>query len=454
VSTILDRYQELHPTSASLFEEARRIFPDGVTHDIRRFTPFPVYVDHARGSRKWDVDGHEIIDYVMGHGALLLGHLYPTVESAVEKQIHLGTHLGASHRLEVEWGRKVLELIPSAERVRFTSSGTEATQMAVRLARAFTGRDRIVRFEGHFHGWNDSVFGAIAAFDEDPRSPGIPTPALKQQLILPQNDADALATALAEHRDEVAAVIVEPTGANYGTNPIELDFLTAVRDLTEKAGVLLIFDEVVTGFRASPGGAQARYGIRPDLTCLAKIVAGGLPGGCVAGGEELINQIAFEDGQGHQTKGRIAHPGTFNANPLSCAAGIACLEAVATGEPNRAADAAALRLASGMNEVIARRKAEGCVYGTASMLHILLGQPAHLPDDGITFVWDSTDRRKAPRTSWDVEVALRRSMLNEGVELMHAGMLVSAVHTDADVDQTIAAFDASIAAMQAEGTLR
>src|SRR5712692_2427693 len=172
--TILERFEQIHPNSAKLFEEAREVFPDGVTHDTRYTTPFPVAVDRARGSHKWDVDGNEIIDYVMGHGALLLGHLHPAVEAALEQQIHLGTHLGASHPLEVRWGRLVQQLVPSAEKVRFTSSGTEATQMAVRLARFFTGRDRVIRFEANFHGWNDSVFGAIKYGDEAPYSPGIP----------------------------------------------------------------------------------------------------------------------------------------------------------------------------------------------------------------------------------------------------------------------------------------
>jgi glutamate-1-semialdehyde 2,1-aminomutase len=226
-----------------------------------------------------------------------------------------------------------------------------------------------------------------------------------------------------------------------------------MRELTARAGVILIFDEVVTGFRASSGGAQARYGITPDLTCLAKIVAGGLPGGAVAGRADLLDQIAFGDDGGRDAKQRIAHPGTFNANPLSCAAGIACLEAVATGEPNKRADDAALRLSSGMNEVIARRGVQGCVYGYASMLHILLGVPARLPDDGITYGWDSGDHRRAPRTPAGVEAVLRRAMLNEGVDLMHAGMMVSAVHDERDVDATIAAFDRSLAAMQAEGAV-
>ncbi|HLZ68313.1 MAG TPA: aspartate aminotransferase family protein [Dehalococcoidia bacterium] len=451
--TILERYEQTHAGSAAMHAEAAKVFPSGVTHDIRHFTPFPICVQRARGSRKWDVDGNEIIDYVMGHGALLLGHLHPAVEAAVEQQIHLGTHLGASHPYELAWGRLVQQLVPSAEKVRFTSSGTEATQMAVRLARFRTGRSRVIRFAGHFHGWSDTLIEARGGSAEDPSAPGIPGVALRQQLSLPQNDIDALANALAEHGSDVAAVILEPTGAAWGDNPIDLSFVQAVRELTAKAGVILIFDEVITGFRASKGGAQARYGILPDLTTMAKIVAGGLPGGCVAGRADLLDQIAFTDDPEHDSKGRISHPGTFNANPLSAVAAAACLSEVAKGEPNKAADAAALRLASGMNEIVAKRGVQGCVYGYASMLHILLGQPARLPDDGITYVWQSQDHRRAPHTAHEIEFALRRAMLNEGVDLMHAGMMVSAVHDDRDVDATIEAFDRSLAALQAEGVV-
>jgi glutamate-1-semialdehyde 2,1-aminomutase len=450
VTTIVERFEQMHPASARMNAEACEVFPNGVTHDIRRFTPFPICVDRARGSRKWDVDGNELVDYVMGHGALLLGHLFPSVESALEEQIHKGTHLGASHPLELRWGQLVKQLVPSAEKVRFTSSGTEATHMAIRLARAFSGRHLVVRFEEHFHGWNDSVFGNFAAYDPSPHSPGILEDVIKHQLVLPQNDVDALATALAEHGEEIAAVILEPTGAKMGGNPIDREFVQALRELTEKAGVLLIFDEVVTGFRASKGGAQTVYGIRPDLTTLAKIVAGGLPGGAVTGRADLIDQIAVT-GDPQKDSNRIVHQGTFNANPLSAAAGVACLQEVATGEPNQRADAAALRLASGMNEVIARRGVDGCVYGFASMLNILLGVPARLPDDGITFVWQSQDHRAASKTSERVALALRQAMINEGVDLMRTGALVSAVHSDKDVDFTIEAFDRSLHAMQAEG---
>ena len=294
--TILDRYVELHPASQRLSERAGRVFPDGVTHDMRRNSPFPLYVQRAAGSRKWDVDGHEIVDYVMGHGALLLGHNHPLVMAAVAAQAPLGTHYGASHELEIAWGELVQRLVPSAQKLRFTSSGTEATMMALRLARAYTGREKIVRLREHFHGWNDSVTGQPARRADDP---GVARAAARHPRCVdrrvPQNDAVALERTLREEAGEIAAMILEPTGAHWGTEPIDVDFVRRARELTAELGIVLIFDEVITGFRVSPGGAQQAYGITPDMTTMAKIIAGGLPGGCVAGRADIIDQIAVRE---------------------------------------------------------------------------------------------------------------------------------------------------------------
>jgi glutamate-1-semialdehyde 2,1-aminomutase len=441
--TIRATYERLHPRSATLHKQALGIFPDGVTHDTRRFTPFPLYVERAQGPRKWDVDGNELIDYVSGHGALLLGHGRREVVEAVQRQAALGTHLGASHEHEIAWGRWVQQLIPSAERVRFTSSGTEAVHMAVRLARAFTQRDLVVRFAGNFHGWSDTVSSVM----------GVPQAARGLQLILPQNDAAAFERALADHGDAIAAVIIEPTGASMGGLPVDPAFLHLLRDRTARAGIVLIFDEVVTGFRISPGGAQAYYGITPDLTTLAKILAGGLPGGAVAGREDLLAMINFTDPSGAPRTARVPHPGTFNANPLSAAAGAAALAIVATGEPHRAADAAARRLATEMNAVIRRHEVPGCVYGQSSLLHILLGQEAPVPADGITWEWPDGERTTVPHTAPPLVTAFRQAMINEGVDPMGVRLIVSAAHDDAAVEHTIAAFDRALAALQEEGLL-
>jgi len=451
--TILETYKRLHPRSAGLYEQALGVFPGGVTHDTRHALPFPIFVDRAEGSRKWDVDGNEIIDYVSGHGALLLGHSNEQIRAAVRDQIERGTHFGASHEGEIAWGRIVQQLIPSAERVRFTSSGTEATQMAVRLARAFTGKDKLLKFEHHFHGWSDSVTGAIVPGAEYPRSVGVPQSTLAEQIVLPPNDAEAVEQTFGE-REDIAAVILEPTGAHMGRYPLLPEFLRDLRGICSRAGVVLIFDEVVTGFRASPGGAQALYGVIPDLTTLAKILAGGLPGGAVAGRADLLNRIAHSDDPEWNRAERVEHPGTFNANPLSAAAGRACLEIVAAGQANAQATRTSVQLAKGMNEVLARLGARGCVYGAATVLHVLLGQDCLPPEDGISWNWPGEDRRWVPTLAAAPMVALKRGLINEGVDLMSDGrLIVSAVHGNPEVTATVAAFECTVTQMLDEGII-
>ncbi|MEX0785317.1 MAG: aspartate aminotransferase family protein [Dehalococcoidia bacterium] len=451
MTTILERFEELHAGSRRLHERAARVLPDGVTHDVRYFTPFPVYVERAQGSRKWDVDGNEIVDFVMGHGALLLGHSYPAVTEAVARQLERGTHYGASQELEVRWAERVTELIPSAEVVRFTSSGTEATMMAVRLARAFTGRDTFVRFEQHFHGWNDNMAGAPDREGVHPHAFGVPDSTLSNVVVLPQNDPDALRQALRD--EDVAAVILEPTGASWGSLPLDPAMLPLLREATAEAGAVLIFDEVVTGFRVAPGGVQSLSGVTPDLTTLAKILAGGLPGGAVAGKREILSLIEFGGGDARNFAGRVPHPGTYNANPLSAAAGNAALEQVATGEHHARANELNRALVRRLNEVIGSEGVAGCAYGDASMFHLILGQECPPPVDGFAWDWQGQPGERMPRTPRDAVWALRRGMLNEGVDLMGTGGLVSGVHTSADAERTVEAFTRTLRCMKQEAIL-
>jgi len=292
-SPIIAAYRAATPGSAAASEKASRLFPSGVTHDSRYIEPYGLYISRAQGPRKWDVDGNCYVDYFGGHGALLLGHCYPKVVEAVNRQIERGTHFGASHETEIAWAEWVLKLVPSAERVRFTSSGTEATLMAVRLARAFTGKSKLIRFKHHFHGWHDHMTSGYASHFDGSPTPGVLSGVAGGLLLAEQNDAEGLARLLDEN-DDIAAAIIEPTGAHGARLPIDPPFLTALRELTRRHGVVLIFDEVVTGFRVSPGGAQAEYGIRPDLTTLAKILAGGLPGGAVAGRKDILDLLDFQ----------------------------------------------------------------------------------------------------------------------------------------------------------------
>ena len=259
------RFYDLHPKSAELHDNARGLFPNGVTHDARRQDPFQLYYTHAEGAAKYDVDGNRILDYFPGHGALILGHSRPEVVQAVQDQMAMGTHFSGSTEHEIEWGNWVRELIPTAEKVRFHSSGTEADMMAIRMARAYTGKSKVIKFEDHFHGWSDYLVAGSEGIG------GIPQETLSTMIVLPPNDIEVFEKTLQEN-DDIAAVILEPTGAHMGLEPILPEFLTQLREVTERYGVVLIFDEVVTGFRVSRGGAQEYFGIRPDLTTLAKIL--------------------------------------------------------------------------------------------------------------------------------------------------------------------------------------
>lgn len=448
--TIRDTFVREHPGSARLYEESLKTFPSGVTHDIRYLEPFPIFIERAQGSRKWDVDGREYVDYVMGHGALFLGHTHPEITRAVVEQAQRGTHYGANHRLELEWGRLVRELVPSAEEVRFTSSGTEATLMAVRLARAYTGRDKLLKFDQHFHGWHDAVVGTRGLESDSLRAPGVPASVSANTISLPQGDIEAVERRLRE--GDVAAVILEPTGASWGTLPLRAEFVADLREATMRYGVVLIFDEVVTGFRVAPGGAQERLGVRPDLTTLAKILAGGLPGGAVVGRADIISMLEFRENAGWNAERRVAHPGTFNANPLSAAAGSAMLGMVKSGQYHRHADNLNARLVQGLNDVLSRAGAPGCVYGLASYFHILLGQHVVRPEDGVEWPFQAGD--VPARMGSVLTAALKRAMLNHGVDLMSgSGGFTSGAHTAADIDETVSAFEAAVAEMQAEGLL-
>jgi len=450
MATIVETFQRLHRRSAQLYADSLKTFPSGVTHDIRYLTPFPIFIDHAQGSRKWDVDGNEIIDFVMGHGALFLGHSHRAIVDAVSEQVRKGTHLGANHELELRWGRLVQELIPSAQALRFTSSGTEATLMAIRLARAYTGRDRILKFDYHFHGWHDYVVGARFAESDTPRSAGVPAATLSNTLSIPQNDIALVEERLAE--GDVACVILEPTGASWGTLPLVDGFLADLREVTQRHGTVLIFDEVVTGFRTSPGGAQRRYGILPDLTTLAKILAGGLPGGAVAGKADILSLIEFRDDPQWNEGRRISHPGTYNANPLSAAAGVTMLSLIRDGQLHTQADALNEKLVLGLNRALEKGGVPGCVYGLASYFHIALGQHCPRPKAGIEWPWE--DSKLPGRTPLPIALALKRAMLNHGVDLMSmTGGFTSAVHSEEDIERTIDAFRAAIEEMRAEGIL-
>ena len=447
MATILEAYEALHPGSRALAERARGVFPSGVTHDIRAFSPFPIYAARARGARKWDVDGREYVDYIGGHGALLLGHNRPEVTKAIGEALADGTHFGSSQEREVAWGEQVLRMAPSAERVRFTSSGTEATMLALRLARAFTGRDRVIKLAEHFHGWHDLAVGRLPPDEARPRAAGVPPGFYDDLTIVPQGDLDALAEALAGR--DAAALILEPTGAHWGTHPLAPSYLRAAREATEAAGTLLILDEVITGFRVAPGGAQERWGVTPDLSSHAKILAGGLPGGCVAGREDVLAMLELREGdETWNSRLRVPHQGTYNAQPPAAAAGLAALRLIEAGGETERADAAAAALVRGLNGLFAERRAPASAWAVSSMWHLNLGVAGPRPED---VEWDAGE--EPPGVEPRLATPLRQALLNRGVDLMGTGGMTSSAHGEVEVAATIEAFDGALADLRAEGLL-
>jgi glutamate-1-semialdehyde 2,1-aminomutase len=384
----------------------------------------------------------------MGHGALLMGHNPPSVRDAVREQALRGTHYGACHPKEVEWGEWVCRLVPSAERVRFTGTGTEATHMALRLARAFTGKRHVIKFAGHFHGWHEGLeVGVRPPYEAEAEAGQLPDVVALVSVLTP-NDIAAVRERLAV--GDVAAVILEPTGGHFGSVPMPPSFVAALREETRRAGALLIFDEVVTGFRVAPGGAQQALGITPDLTTLAKILSGGLPGGAVVGREDVLAYLATKADPEENRRTKIAHAGTFNANPLSAAAGVAMLSAVADGEAIRLANQQAATLRHGINEILARERVAWKVYGEHSDWKIFFGAdrpPRDGADQSVEGVdWRRLDAKDAARSR-----ALRQALILHGVDFNGGRGLVATCHTDAVIDETLAAFAAAVRALKEEG---
>jgi glutamate-1-semialdehyde 2,1-aminomutase len=374
------------------------------------------------------------------------------VIAAAQQALEKGTHFGAGHELEIRWAQLVKQLVPSAERVRFTSSGTEATHLALRLARAYTGKRKLVRLLTHFHGWHDHMTsGWMSHFDGSPTT-GVLQQVADSVILLPPEDTDALRNALAGDND-IAAAIIEPTGSSFGRVPASPEYLQALREETAKHGIVLIFDEVVTGFRVSPGGAQAHYGITPEMSSLAKILAGGLPGGAVVGRRDILEYI---DHQASAARGfeKISHPGTFNANPVSAAAGIAALQIIASGAACEQANRYAAELRAELNQVLQELQIPWAVYGTFSGFHIFTNpKNRHLTATAFDPFAHPYEELKSGNPVLSQKLQL--GMLLQGVHLNGwPGGIVSAAHTEEDKARTVAAFKQTLRMLQEEEEIK
>jgi len=414
--------------SEALFDRACQLLPGGVNSPVRAFKAVggsPIFIDHAKGARVFDVDGHGYIDYLGSWGPMILGHAHPSVVEAIRQAAERGTSYGAPCPAEVELAERVVRAMPSIERVRFVSSGTEATMSALRLARGFTGRDKIVKFEGCYHGHADALLAAAGsgvATLAIPGSPGVPAGTVADTLLAPYNDGPAVSALFDRHDREIAAVIVEPIAGNMGCVAPQPGFLAHLRSLTHSAGALLIFDEVITGFRLGFGGAQGLLGITPDLTCLGKILGGGLPVGAYGGRADVMAQVAPE--------GPIYQAGTLSGNPLAMAAGCAMLDLLVGEEVYGPIEALAARLESGLRQAGASARMPLCLNRVGSML---------TPFFCAGPVVDFATARASDTTRY---ARFFHAMLRRGVYFPPAQFevaFVSAAHSQADIDTTLAA---------------
>jgi glutamate-1-semialdehyde 2,1-aminomutase len=453
-SKLIEAYSLRREKSAHCFERAGAVLGGKVGHDLRYFEPMPLYIERAKGGRKWDVDGNEYVDFLLGNGALLLGHAVPEVLEAIARAATKGTHFGNDHPLQIEWAELIQQMVPSAERIRFVNSGSEATILAIRLARAFTRRNKFLRFDGHFHGWHDEVVHGFQPPFEANGSLGVPPQVRLNVISIADGSLNLVESVLSEERD-VAAVIIEPSGASWGRVPLDHQFLGGLRDITNRHGVVLIYDEIVTGFRLSPGGAQQLYGVTPDLSCFAKIMAGGLPGGAVVGRAEIMKLFDHTGDQEHDRFQRVTHLGTFNASPLSAAAGIAVLRQVATGDPIRSANAAAHKLRTGWEQVLENNAIAGYVYGISSIFHVYFETDLErLRSASTRENLQTRDSRRLKGLPTKLVTEYQRNLRHYGVDIMSStGGVLSSAHTDADIDLATAAFENTVIALRDQGLI-
>ncbi|GGL35148.1 aspartate aminotransferase family protein [Halarchaeum grantii] len=416
-------------TSRDLYDRALGVLPGGVNSSVRAAPqPYPTFVRKGDAGRVVDADGNKYVDWVMGLGPLLLGHDLPEpVESAVQRRVSEGPMYGMPTEVEVEHAEFIARHVPSVEMVRFVNSGTEATVSAVRLARGYTGRDKVVVMQGGYHGAQESTLVEGDADDASPSSPGIPASFAEHTIPVPFNDEAAVTEVFEEHGDEIAAVLVEPILANKGIVEPREGYHETLRDLTEDHGALLVFDEVITGFRV--GGlscAQGKYGIDPDLTTFGKVVGGGFPVGAIGGRTEIMEELT--------PAGDVFQSGTFSGHPVTMAAGLETLTYAAENDVYEHVNDLGERLRDGLRDVVAERAPEYSVVGTDSLFKVVFTRDGRKPRNG-------ADVGRANVARWNR--VFRPQMLEAGVMLSQnqfESQFVSHAHTTADVEETIEAY--------------
>jgi len=422
--------------SAALHEAAQRLMPGGVNSPVRAYGSVgctPIYIREGAGCKVTDVDGHEYIDYVSSYGPLIVGHAHEKVVAAIVKTVSHGTSFGMPTELESKMARKVIDAVPSVEIVRFVNSGTEATMSALRLARGATGRSKIVKCVGGYHGHGDGLLveaGSGATTLGVPSSPGVPESIANETLLLPYNDVEAAKKLFAEQGDDIAALIIEPVAGNMGCIPPREGYLQALRDVCDQAGSVLIFDEVMTGFRVAYGGAQSLYGVTPDLTCMGKVIGGGMPCAAYGGKTQLMRQIAPD--------GPIYQAGTLSGNPAAMAAGLTTLELLSESGTYAQLETHSKQLADGLSDAAQ-----------------LVGVPVQVNRVGSMITPFFTDKEVTDytgATSSDTEQFARffRAMLDAGVVMppsQFEAWFVSLAHDEAAIDQTITAAKRAFKAM-------
>ncbi len=414
--------------SLRLFQEAKELFPGGVNSPVRAAVkPYPFYVERAEGAYIYTVDGEKLVDYVLAYGPLILGHRHPEVERAVREQLERGWLYGCPYELEIELAKKILSHVMAKGMVRFVNSGTEATMLAIRLARGYTKRKYIVKFDGCYHGAHDYVLvgaGSAAEHYGVPRSEGVPEEAARLTLVARFNDVDSVEKIMRAHGSQVAAIIVEPVMGNAGVIPPRDGFLKELRRIADEHGSLLILDEVITGFRLGLGGAQEYYGVKADIVTLGKIIGGGFPVGAVVGKREIMENIT--------PSGKVFNAGTFNAHPVTMAAGLATIRVLETGTPYRVAGEAARRVAAALEDAASRHGIEATVNRVESMFQIFF-KPGG--------VWNADDARASNQKLY---MKLHEELLKLGVFIAPSQMeawFTSLAHTDAVVEATITAIE-------------